>query len=196
MIFRVPTVPSDGIDVVREGLGRFSAPDTAIIAGSARHTADESPRIDHPHPVYELDAQAVAGGGTLDTARLTGFRYVVEEGAGPASFAELRVDAADPAPRMTMRGYGLYAEALIGGLAQVEKLPAVAAGSYELRVLRCSAIYLVALWLRGEQGAPDIVYALAPAPQGIEPGHPYSADEFMKIVRPLVQARTTAFAAL
>jgi hypothetical protein len=87
---------------------------------------------------------------------------------------------------MTMRSYGLYAEAIIGGLAQVEKLPAVATGSYELRVLQCSEIFLVALWLKGDQGAPDILYPLAPAPHGFQPERPYSADEPLKIARSLI----------
>lgn len=93
---------------------------------------------------------------------------------------------------MTMQIYGAYAETLQKALAQVEKLPAVASGVYELRVLHCRATFLVALWLKGGNGAPDIVWPLAPAPREFRPDHPYSTADFLDVVRPLVQARIAA----
>ena len=192
MALRLPTEPTDGIAVVRQELDQFSTQDDPLEdAGVAREAVDPL-RIDRLHPVYHLDSEAAADGRNLDTAELIGYRYLVQEGTGELSTAEIHVDAAHNATSMTMRSYGPYAEALSRGLTQVEKLPTVATGSYELRVLQCSAIFLVSLWLKGDQGQPDILYPLAPAPEGFEPEHPYSADEFLKIARSLVQARIAA----
>src|SRR4051812_26702369 len=182
MALRLPAEPINGVAVVRQGLDQFSTQDNPREDDRVVQKAANPLRIDRVHPVYHL-GEAVAGGRNLDTAELTGYRYLVQEGTGELSTAEIHVDAAHNAMRMTMRSYGPYAEALSRGLTQVEKLPAVATGSYELRVLQCSAIFLVALWLKGDQGEPDILYPLAPAPEGFEPEHPYSADEFLKIVR-------------
>jgi hypothetical protein len=193
--------PRNGLAVVRQGLNRFSMQDNPVQdipvedASAARLAADPL-QIDHLHPVYHLVLGPDGGERNLDVAVLTGFRYLVREAAGELSFVEIRVDAAHNATRMTMRGYGRYAEAIIAGMAKVEKLPAVATGSYELRVLHCSAIYLVALWLKGDQGAPDILYPLAPAPPGFQAERSYSADEFLNLARSLAQARAAAHAGL
>jgi hypothetical protein len=193
MALRLPTEPINGIAVVRQELDQFSTQDNPIEDDRVVREAVDPLRIDRLHPVYHLDT--AADGRNLDTAELTGYRYLVQEATGELSIAEIHVDAAHNATRMTMRSYGPYVEAISQGLAQVEKLPAVATGSYELRLLQCPVIFLVALWLKGDQGEPDILYPLAPAPQGFEPEHPYSADEFQKIARSLVQARLAAHAA-
>jgi hypothetical protein len=77
---------------------------------------------------------------------------------------------------MTKRIYGSYAEAVVGRLEQVEKLPEVAARTYELRVLECPGISL-ALWLKGDQGAPDILLPLSLAAGEFHPDRPYSAED-------------------
>jgi hypothetical protein len=194
MALRLPTEPTNGTAVVRQGLDQFSVQDNSIEYDSDMRAAAGPPRIDHFHPVYHLDAEAVVGGRNLAATELTSYRYLVQEGAGKLSMAEIRVDATHNATGMTMRSYGPYAEAIIGGLAQVERLPAIATGSYELRVLQCPEIFLVALWLKGDQGVPDILYPLTPAPQGFQPERPYAADEFLTVARSLIQALIAAHA--
>jgi hypothetical protein len=196
--------PPDGVDAVRQGLARFAMPGDAIstdnsaaavasVDAAARPVAG-GPQVELFHAVYDLDATDVAKGGTLEAAEPIGFRYIVGAGTGQLSAAEVHGDATQSAASMTMtmQIYGPYAETLQKSLAQAEKLPAVASGTYELRVLHCRAIFLVALWLKGSKGAPDILWPLPPAPREFRPDHPYSSTEFLDIVRPLVQARIAA----
>ena len=192
-----------GIEFVRQGLDRFSVPTDARLNESSASTARsaveaaDGPRIDHYHPVYDLGAEIALNGRGLDAAELVGFRYIVHAADGELSAAEIRTDATPGAPPMTMtkRIYGSYAEAVVGRLEQVEKLPEVAARTYELRVLECPGISL-ALWLKGDQGAPDILWPLSPAAGEFHPDRPYSADEFLDIVRRMIQARVADQAAL
>jgi hypothetical protein len=144
-----------------------------------------------------VGAEIALNGRGLDAAELVGFRYIVHAADGELSVAEIRVDATPGAPPMTMtkRIYGSYAKALAGRLDEVEKLPEVAARTYELRVLECPGISL-ALWLKGDQGAPDILWPLSPAASEFHPDRPYSADEYLNIVRPMIQARVADEAAL
>jgi hypothetical protein len=57
-----------------------------------------------------------------------------------------------------------------------------------VRLLRCAAIYVIALWLKAD-AEPDIVFPLAPAPPPLEAERPYSADEFLAAIAPLARAR-------
>ena len=207
MAIKLANEPKGGADIVRKGLGRFTIPanpitlsDSALAAltdGSSALKAAQGPDIDLFHPVYDLDAGDVVAGGTLEAAKLTGFRYLVRRGEGELSAAEVRAGASHggtPAT-MTMRIYGPYAKAVKDGLAQLERLPSVSTGAYELRVLHCRAIFVAALWLKGDHGARDILWPLPSAPHEFRPDHPYSAEEFLNIVRPLIQARVAAHAA-
>ncbi len=65
--------------------------------------------------------------------------------------------------------YGPFVEATARALSQVATLSAVGAGSYEVRLLRFSAIALMALWLKPDSGGADIIYPLAPAPRVFRP---------------------------
>jgi hypothetical protein len=63
---------------------QFSTPDNPKDDDSALRAAAGPLRIEHLHPVYHLE-EAVAGGRNLDAAELTGYRYLVQEGAGELS---------------------------------------------------------------------------------------------------------------
>jgi hypothetical protein len=49
-------------------------------------------------------------------------------------------------------------------MAKVVTLAPAGAGSYEVRLLRFSAIALMALWLKPDAGGADIIYPMDPAP--------------------------------
>jgi hypothetical protein len=62
-------------------------------------------------------------------------------------------------------------------------------GSYEVSLLRFSAIAALALWLKPDSGGADILYPLAPAPAPLEADKPYSEEEFLAAIKPLAQQR-------
>ncbi|MBV9581994.1 MAG: hypothetical protein JO057_25720 [Chloroflexi bacterium] len=65
-------------------------------------------------------------------------------------------------------------------------------GSYEVRVLRCAAIYLMAFWVKADADGADSVYPMAPTPKGVQASREYSEADFMNAIRPLAQRRAEA----
>jgi hypothetical protein len=189
MVLHFRTQPADGIARVKAELGRFSMPSEGLAADDNLRDAANAPdaadatRVDRFHPVYVLPAGAVFGERPLESAERRGYCYLVKEGSTlSAAFTGDNHD-------VVMRSYGPYAEGVARALAEVEKISDVAAGSYEVRVLRCPAIFLSALWLKPDRGEHDILYPLAPAPDGIRAEHAYPPDEFARTVRSLIEKR-------
>ena len=125
----------------------------------------------------------------LSSATLTGFRYLVQNGGSSVAAAEVIVPSAGAGPVLANMNYGPFVEATAKALASVARLAPVAANSFEARLLRFSAIGLMAVWLKADSGGSDIIYPLSPAPQGLEAEQPYSEEAFLKIVRPLAEKR-------
>jgi hypothetical protein len=182
MPLRFATEPGNGPALVREGLGRAAARQSPLSGSQIDFAALE---LSPPHPVYDLRADAVADGAGLESATLSGYRYLVIGQGDAVAAAEIPPDAT----RLSNINYGPYVGATQQALTDVNDLPAVGAASYEVRVLRLAAIYLMALWLKAEADGADIIYPMAPAPTGLQAGTAYSAEEFLGAIRPLAQAR-------
>src|SRR5579863_3609597 len=166
MALRFAAEPANGTALVRDHLNRISARTNPL---SARGVNFGTLQVNRPHPVYDLGADAIAAGRGLAAAVFSGYRYMVSDGNTSVAAAEVQATAQ--------------------ALTSVASRPEVGAGSYEVRVLRAAAIYVMALWLKPDSGGADILYPLPPTPDGLEAGRPYSADEFMHAVLPLAQQR-------
>ncbi len=180
------TAPTNGTALVQKGLSRVAARTSPL---SDRGIDFSALQVQQPHAVYDLRADTVAHGGGLESARASSFRYLVGAGGANIAAAEVLADATGTATLLANINYGPFVEATARALSQVATLSAVGAGSYEVRLLRFSAIALMALWLKPDSGGADIIYPLAPAPEGIQAEHPYSLDDFMNAIRPLAQKR-------
>lgn len=180
------TEPKNGSSLVQKGLGKLSTRTSPL---SGRGVDFAALQISPPHAVYDLRADAVAKGGGLASATATGFRYLVQGGGANLAAAEVHTDATGAATLLANINYGPYVEATAQALTQVAKLAAVSAGSFEVRLLRFSAIALMALWLKADSGGDDIIYPLAPAPAPLQAESPYSAGDFIKAILPLAQKR-------
>jgi len=186
MPLRFAPEPVNGTRLVQAGLRRLAARPSYL---SSIVSDFSSLQVSHPHLVYDLRAEAIARGGGLETATLSGLRYLVEDGNRTVAAAEVSLDGAGSATVLANLNYGPYVQATAQALTEVATLTAVAAGSYEVRLLRFAAIYLMALWLRSDSGGADIIYPLAPAPTGLNAGRAYSPEDLVQIVRPLAQER-------
>lgn len=184
MSIRFAPEPKNGSAIVSAGLERLAArqgtPGPAIGAST----------IEPPHAVYDLRADAIAAGGGLETARLSGFRYLVKSTGAAVAAAEVTTDASGNATLLANVNYGPYVAASAQALDELSAPATAPAGSYEARLLRFSAIYLVAIWLKADPGGSDIVYPLAPAPPGLEAGRRYAASDFLNAIVPLARNRT------
>jgi hypothetical protein len=180
--------PANGSALVQKGLERLGTRPNALTAKAIDLSALQ---LSPPHAVYDLRADTVASGGGLASATHTGFRYLVSGGGANLAGAEVQVDKTGAASLLANINYGPYVEATAHALTQAGTLPSVAAGSFEARLLRFSAIALLALWLKSDSGGADIFYPLAPAPEGLKAEQPYSEAEFFNAIRPLAEKRAT-----
>jgi hypothetical protein len=178
--------PKDGTTLVQEGLSRLSGRTSPL---SERAIDFNALQIAQPHAIYDLRANEVAAGGGLPSANATGFRYLVTGGGANLAAAEVQTDKTGNATLLANINYGPFVDATAQALTQAAKLAPVSAGSYEGRVLRFSAIGLMALWLKPDSGSGDLIVPVAPAPAGLEAGKAYAEADFLKIIKPLAQQR-------
>jgi len=183
------TEPKNGTALVQKALSKLATRPSPL---SERAVDFNALQVQQPHAVYDLRADAIAHGDGLASAKASGFRYLIGTGGTTVAAAEVLADANGNATLLANVNHGPYVEATARALAQVATLSAVGAGSYEVRLLRFSAIGLMALWLKPDAGGADIIYPLAPAPDGLQAERAYSADEFLQAIVPLAQKRVGA----
>jgi hypothetical protein len=137
-----------------------------------------------------LHVDEVVGGAGLESAHFTGNRYLIRSPAGPVAAAEVLTDNSGAATLLKGINFGPFVEATARGLDRLANLNEVGSASYEARLLRFSAIYLVAIWLKPEAPAGDLLYPLAPAPDPIQAERLYGVGEFLGSARSLAETRT------
>lgn len=178
--------PSNGYDLVQQGIHKLSMRKNPLLG---RQVDFSTLKVQQPHPVYDLHADAIADGQGLASATATGFRYLVEGSGANIAAAEVLADASGTATLLANINFGPYVDATGRALEKVATIPDVSAQSYEVRLLRFSAISLMALWLKPDATGADIIYPLAPAPAGLQAEQAYSAADFVKAILPLAQKR-------
>lgn len=186
MSLHFDTRSQDGIEMVRSGLRRLANRKSPLNLGQAGFAALT---ITSRHPVYDLRTDEIAHGGGLETAHATGLRYLITSAGTAVAAAEVHTDATGRASLLANLNYGPFVGASAQAFADLANLPMVRAGEYEARLLRCAAIFVVAVWLKAAAGAADIIYPLAPAPSVLRVGTPYTTEAFLAAIRPLAQQR-------
>jgi hypothetical protein len=178
--------PLGGPALIQNGLKRLLTGRGLL---STRKISFDSLQIHQPHSVYDLKVDALVSGGGLESTTATGYRYLINDGEADIAAAELRMDATGTAALLANINYGRFVEATAVAIRQVNMLKSVREGSFEIRLLRCSPIGLMSLWLISDPAGADIVYPLVPAPDGLLGSHPYSTDDFIKSLISVVQQR-------
>jgi hypothetical protein len=161
---------------------------------SGQGIAVDQVQVERPHDVYDLRAETVAAGGGLDTAEKTGQRYLVHAGAELIAAGEV-VPGNGGEQILANLNYGVFVPATAEAIGDLEAMDVVSNHQFEVRLLRCASVYVMAVWLKSKKGRKDIIYPLSPAPPPIEAAHPYSPDEFMDLIRPLAKRRADEAAA-
>lgn len=179
--------PGNGANLVLADLTRLSA--RGDDAPPPMHSIDmKSVQIQPPHAVFDLHADEIAQGGGLETAHGGATRYLVNAASGVVAAAEVSIDAKGTAILANIN-IGPYVAASAVALEQLARADRVKTGSFEARLLRCSAIAVVAIWLKPDRGNGDVIYPLAPAPNFLRAETTYTASEFLSLIRPAAQAR-------
>ncbi len=182
--------PDDDAGLVLAGLSRLSARHDSLPL-IMRDFDLASVQIRPPHAVFDLYADDITQGGGLEIAHGSGARYLVDGPSGVLAAAEVQVDA-DGAAILANINIGPFVTASARAFEQLALLDSVQAGSFEARLLRCSAAAVVTVWLKPDRGNDDIIYPLAPAPEFLPAERTYTAGEFLALIRPAIRARIAA----
>lgn len=180
--------PTDINEAARNTLGQQAEQRTfrlPALASAAPETLD----LATPHPVYNLGLDDLAQRRGLGAAQQTGWRFLVTADTAIVATAEVAAGTASHAGQFSHFNSGPFVPATTETQARAEQLPEVKAGTYELRLLRVPALYVMALWLKDLRGHDDLLLPMAPAPAPLEATHTYTAEEFTELLAVPAQQR-------
>ncbi len=174
--------PNRVLDEVRSTLNEFAKRGRFRTAALARARVDRL-TLAVPHPVYTLSLQDLVDGRRLRDARLVAWRYLVEADRRPIASAEVIVESEGKPPRFSQFNEGPFVQSTAAAIDELQSRSELQEVSYEFRALQIPALYVVALWLTDQSGERDLVRALEPTPQYLEPERLYPEGEFLEQIR-------------
>ncbi|HYP48092.1 MAG TPA: hypothetical protein VEQ61_05595 [Thermoleophilaceae bacterium] len=185
MTLRVADPTRESVEVVQQNLSELAG--RSAFRGRALGRVNPlNVALAAPHDVYSLGLEELAEGASIDSAQPVGRRFMVMDGDRPVASAEV-------AGRQDGSGFqaneGPFVAATARAIEQAEEDPELADGDYELRVLRIPALYLMALWLKDENGDGDLVIPLDPAPTPLESGRRYRPEEVLAELQTVARER-------
>jgi hypothetical protein len=181
MPLRVAEPPSRVLEEVRSTLNRFAKRGQFRTPALARARTDRL-TLAVPHPVYTLSLQDLVDGRRLRDARLTAWRYLVEEERRPVASVEVIMAEGRP-PTFSQFNEGPFVQSTAAAIDALQDLKELEGTSYEFRALQVPALYVIAVWLADQSGERDLVRALEPAPDYLRPERLYLEDEFLESLR-------------
>jgi hypothetical protein len=147
------------------------------------------PKLDTPQQIYILSLQDIVQGKGIGDPKPMVWEFLIGAASGPAVAICVAHPAPGQLPRMTSVTRGPAPAEALEATRQVEKLPQVQAGNYELRRLRIAGLSMGAFWLRSLGRGPDLAVPYHALDQELEKMRAYPMDEFLAVVRPLAEKR-------
>jgi hypothetical protein len=185
------TVPETGRHILRDAIRGIQKTHQQGTHLDALCQADaEAIQIGAPHPVYELHLNELAENGCIEQAHPNGIRYLVKAGSSLLAAGEIGLEEGSE-PIFKLINAGDYVAGTGKALEHAHEL----SGAYEPRLLRCSALYVLALWLKSSHSSHhDRVIPIAPAPDFLqEPS--YAVKDFFAALKPKAQEAMKHFGA-
>jgi len=140
-----------------------------------------------PHPVFALSNSAILRSPRLAEAQCVAWRILVQDWMRTIGALEFSCDPRGQNLRFSSFDTGPFAEETREAVTRAETMSAVRAADFELRVLRASGVYLMALWLKALEGGEDIVVPLNPGGPARPPatlgGGPRSPRDLLQELR-------------
>ena len=163
----------------QESQTALSAALYAPVAGRAvglRALAATSPpkQAKLPHPVYVLGLDKFVGTCRAADAKLVCWRYLVGDSDTHEFAAEIGVDTEKNHHSFSSFNEGPFVGDTAEQLGVAQRDPRVAAGDYELRMLRIPALYLMALWLKDNRSDDDLFIPVGVVQPPLKPSTLYS----------------------
>ena len=177
-----PQPPEEVVDAVRSTLAHFeSHPDQASRLQTLAESDPGNLSMDSPHEVFTLGLDQVRSEADLESARSTGWRYLLHEGDRLVASAEAVVS---PEGRTMFSHFnsGPFVASTAEALERLESIAEARTETLEPRLLHVPALYAMALWLHGADG-DDVVLPLRPAPPTVDPDREYAPEEYLGALR-------------
>ncbi|MGH3046855.1 MAG: hypothetical protein ACRDNC_07615, partial [Gaiellaceae bacterium] len=109
-------------------------------------------------------------------------RYLVQRGDATIASAEIHTDATGIASGGLEVNEGPFVRATEAAVRKAETLPQLDRATYELRLVRIPAVYVIALWLKAEGNGEDVLIPIGETPPEVEPDRPYRPDELLGVL--------------
>jgi hypothetical protein len=182
--------PDRAAEMLRAHMGRLARHPRA--PQLLRETSRRAIRSVEPHGVYDLRVDELAAGRGLEATRKSAVRFHVLARGEPFAAAEVLLDEDGGSALVASVNYGPFAAGTAQALRALARRPQLASETYEVRLLRCAPIYLMALWLKAETDGLDVVAPIGPAPTGLDPDQLYTPERFMAAVQVPIARRLEA----
>jgi hypothetical protein len=176
MPIRLAEPPRAALDAVQETLSQ-RAERSDFATRALRDAPAGELALAAPHPVYTLGLRALVEDAGLAAAELTGWRYLVQQGDSTIASAEIHLGAAGPDASRLEVNEGPFVRATESAIAKAEELPELERVTYELRLLKIPAVYVIALWLKAEDEGEDVLIPIGETPPEVESDRPYSLKD-------------------
>lgn len=181
MSIQYPRPPADTERLAATGISilmRHPQIMTSSGAPFAMLTPDEV-TLSAPHPVFNLEIPDCLERRPFAQSRHVGWRYLVRANSESIATSEVAVGQDGEPSEFAQLNGGPFVRSTERIFDEVSGIPEVSEGTYEVRMLRMPALYVMALWLRGIEGHDDLVMPLEPAPSFLNPRHTYHEGEFL-----------------
>lgn len=184
MSIKTDAPPQESLDILASSLRKLAPASLGRMPRAASLEVEPlESRISHPHRVYLLRLDDLARGKGLASARPVSWRYLIMEGGQAVASAEVNHDEQGGRHQFAHLNKGVFNAGTLEAIQAAEADSALAAGSYEFRMLRIPALYVVALWLKDTEGENDVLIPIAPTSPLLTAGKPYSPAEMLDTLR-------------
>jgi hypothetical protein len=198
-----PTPPSDLTAAFSVELPKFvaappdsieryvgSRPEIPTMADLGVSTAE---LLHDAHQIFVLGLADAASATSLSAASSSGWRVFAGTAEGPVLMAKV-ASRQSMGWKMTAAYYGDRVRAALRAALELDELPQVSSGDYELRVLTVPALNLDAFWLANQGTAGyDLIVPFPAAPNqliaALNTQPVYTMPDFLAAIRPLAQLK-------
>ena len=135
--------------------------------------------------IFTAGLNEIATGAGIQNAKPAGWRFLTGDLLDDAAAADVVQPSAGaaPAPQMTSLSRDPLIAGAIRAIHEVETLPEVQAGVYELQVLRIPGLLIEALWLKSPDPNASLIVPVLTRARELQAMHPYPVADFLGIVR-------------
>ena len=181
MPINIPDCPAEVVGFLKKELSAFLKTESCF-PNNGLELPGAGISEELPHQVYVLTLADIVSGKSPADARFTGWRHIIANG-GRKFAAEIMGDEQGQNQQFAGTHEGALVKSFLATLRVMQKHKIVAGRTYELRLLKIPALYVMALWLKSLNDADDLIVPLAPTHHALKPGKPYTRKEFMDVIR-------------